>query len=182
MSEGSPRMTLKTLLSLFQTFDRARIEYTVIGDLATLLQGTFVLRECFEISVTEAVNARAAILAAWPGTNFMETTAPVLFRALPPETPFYLDVLAQRVNTAVTIELSGVRIRVVSDPPAEGRAFRAGWVRPRFTTGERITAVHSLAREIVPFRGAFRGVRKYRSIQAAKSDRLAAGAPRSPNS
>lgn len=174
-------MNLQTLLSFFQTLDRAHVEYTVVGDLATTLRGNPALTECLEIAVmAESMVVRDAILAAWPGTCFMEG-APVTIRALPPETPFYLDVLTQRVITVATVELGGVRIQALSETGDEARP-PGRWFRPGFTLGERIAAVQSLVREIVPIRPRFRGVRKYRSIEAAKADRITTSAHRSPNS
>jgi hypothetical protein len=158
-------MTLEKLLALFSAFDANRVAYAATGDLADLLRGRAALSERLEISVDNVDHALSILEQAWPQT---EIIAALEVRVLPPNTPFYIDVIARTVVSVDLLSIRGVMVRVAA---ADDQFLsRDVWSRPGFTLRERLAALHELTRELVPAH-VLSGVRKYRSIEQASAAR-----------
>ena len=162
------------LLALFRAFDRAEVDYIVLGDLAMLLHGRVGLTERVEIGIPTRHEsaAREAFLQAFPGTTFAIRDG-AFFRALPPGTPgpLFFDVVAASASDADTMTMAGgVPIRVARQP-SQHISPRDDYARPGYTLRDRLGVLQSLARAVVPGTVHPRGVRKYRSIEAAEAER-----------
>jgi hypothetical protein len=168
-------MDLNQLLALFSAFDHERVDYIVLGALAMLFHGRVALTERLEIgfaSEDDAIRGSESILKTFPGTTF-EVCQGAYFRALPPGTPLFIDLVAASTDNAETVTLPGNgSVRVARDT-MRPRVSAAGDDdrRAGYTLREHLGALQSLARAIVPSAGRPRGVRKYRSIEAAEAER-----------
>ena len=162
-------MNLDVLLAFFAACDRHVVKYAVAGNLAELMRGRVALTEQLEIAIRpdDAELIRATIAQVWPDSHITDCSNAVM-RVLPPDTPFYIDVVACPVMTVELMRVRDVPVRVLS----EGSALEARdlWSRPGFTLRQRLAALHTLTRELVP-QHVIVGVRKYRSIEAADTDR-----------
>jgi hypothetical protein len=180
-------MQLKELLSLFTALDKAGIEYVVTGSLSRTLRGDVSLTEAVTLVVAShrAAEARRAAVAAWAEAMIADTPAPsVAFRILPSHTPFYVDVLTGDLTSLQPeiMNVHGVQIATAGRELRDGAAgiYEASlFVRQGFTTRERLDALNALVRELGLSPAQPRGVRKYRSFEAAIADRERARAMRS---
>jgi hypothetical protein len=161
-------MNLDKLLALFTSFERNGVEYAVAGDLADLVRGRATLTERLEIVVADIECARPVIAEIWPKAELVDWYGPSELRVLPPDTPFYIDIVTQPIGTSELFEVRGVNVRVAAaDQRSISRDF---WSRPGFTLRERLAALHGLTRELVPPH-VLSGVRKYRSIEQENAER-----------
>lgn len=159
-------MNLEKLLELFSAFDRDNVDYAVTGDLADLMRGRIALSEGIGIAVVDLDRARRSIVEAWPESLIKDSTSAL--RILPPNTPFYVDVLAQAVAAVETVLIRGVLVRVASR--SDRFVVCDTWSRSGFTLRDRLAALHALTRELVPPH-QLSGVRKYRSVEQANAER-----------
>lgn len=168
-------MDLNRLLALFSAFNRAGVDYIVLGDLAQLFHGYFALTERLEIGLASERHepgAREALLEVFPGT-ILESRNGLYFRALVPQTPFFIDIVSARTDDAEILTLPGgvpVRVGRLRGQP-HGSPATDDYAREGYTIRERLSALQTFARAVVPNVAQPRGVRKYRSLEAADADR-----------
>jgi hypothetical protein len=191
-------MKLEKLLALFTAFERNSVDYAIAGGLADLMRGRVTLSEQLEIAVADIGRARSVIAELWPSAELTDVqrtasvpladarasrpraaagrrrvsrrdgSGPSEVRVLPPDTPFYMDIVTRSVATFESLEVRGIPVRVAAVDDRSGS--RDVWSRPGFTLRERLAALHALTRELVPPH-VLSGVRKYRSIEQASAER-----------
>ena len=168
-------MNLRTLLALFETFDRDGVQYRVAGDLGQAIHGRYVLAERLEINVAvDAANGiwvENAFREVWPGIELTPADG-LVFRALPPATSFYFEVMAVAdLPPGERMQVGDTIVHVVALSAMERVSTAPEFSREGFSLPTRFAAVQSLARELVPQVPRSLGVRRYRSIEAANAER-----------
>lgn len=171
-------LTRDELLKGFQALERESINYLVVGHLAKCLHGLPELRERLEILIGNdmGVDRVSAILEpVWTDGELVRVEGSgIVLRYLPTATSLYVDLVF--VNglpaSGEDVVLGGITVRVARLAEADQLAgVGSPWIREGFTLPERWTAVQQLAAQFAMPTAWPRGVRKYRSIEAAEADR-----------